>query len=143
MGRFKPGQSGNPAGRPTGAKGRIARAVEELLEGDARALTLKAIELALQGDVTALRLCLDRIAPVRKARVRFPMPILDCPADLPTAVLGIVQAVAEGVLTPDEAASVGAVLDAWRRSVDLVEIEARLRQVETELERSRAATGES
>ncbi len=49
---FKPGQSGNPHGRPRGARNRATVAAEELLDGEADALTRKAIELAKQGDTT-------------------------------------------------------------------------------------------
>jgi hypothetical protein len=59
---FKPGQSGNPLGRPKGVRNRATVAAEALLEGEAEALTRKAIELALAGDPTALRLCLERIS---------------------------------------------------------------------------------
>ena len=41
---FKPGQSGNPAGRPKGARNKTTLAVEALLDGDAEALTREAIE---------------------------------------------------------------------------------------------------
>ena len=60
---FKPGQSGNPLGRPKGARNRATIAAEALLDGEAEALTRKAIELALDGDTTALRLCLERLMP--------------------------------------------------------------------------------
>jgi hypothetical protein len=58
---FKPGQSGNPEGRPKGARNRATLAAERLLDGEADTLTRKAIQLAQQGDTTALRLCIDRI----------------------------------------------------------------------------------
>jgi hypothetical protein len=67
-GRFVKGQSGNPRGRPKGARNTTTVALETLLDGQAQALTQKAIDLALAGDITALRLCLDRILPVRKDR---------------------------------------------------------------------------
>ncbi|MET8524060.1 DUF5681 domain-containing protein, partial [Nocardioides sp. NPDC004968] len=57
---FKRGQSGNPAGKPRGARHKVTLAIEALLEGEAGALTRKAIELGLAGDMTALRLCMDR-----------------------------------------------------------------------------------
>jgi hypothetical protein len=57
--RFKPGQSGNPNGRPNGARNATTIAIEELLDGEAEALTRKAIELAKAGDMQALRLCMD------------------------------------------------------------------------------------
>jgi hypothetical protein len=57
---FKKGRSGNPAGKPKGARHRATVAAEALLDGEAEGLTRKAIEMALAGDGTALRLCLDR-----------------------------------------------------------------------------------
>jgi hypothetical protein len=57
---FRPGQSGNPKGRPKGARNATTLALESLLDGQAKALTQKAIDLALSGDLMALRMCLDR-----------------------------------------------------------------------------------
>jgi hypothetical protein len=65
---YKLGQSGNPYGRPRGARNRATVAAERLLHGEADALTRKAIELATDGDTTALRLCIERILPARKDR---------------------------------------------------------------------------
>ena len=60
---FRPGVSGNLAGRLPGTRNRATMAAEALLDGEAQALTRKAIELALAGDTTALRLSLERIVP--------------------------------------------------------------------------------
>src|SRR4029078_4556702 len=67
-GPFRPGQSGNPNGRPKGARNRSTLAHAALLDGEAASLTRKAIDLALAGDLLALRICMDRILPVRKHR---------------------------------------------------------------------------
>ena len=100
---FAPGVSGNPAGRPPGARNRATLAVEALLEGEAEALTRKAIERALEGDGQALRLCLDRIAPPRRDRpVSFALPPLKEAADTRDAFAAVVHAIAEGELTPSE-----------------------------------------
>ena len=64
--RFKPGESGNPAGKAKGTRHRITRAIDELLDGEADSITRKAIELAKAGETVALRLCLDRLCPPRK-----------------------------------------------------------------------------
>jgi Family of unknown function (DUF5681) len=66
MARFQPGRSGNPSGRPRGARHRATLAAEALLDGEAAALTRKAIERALEGDATAMRLCLERICLLGK-----------------------------------------------------------------------------
>jgi Family of unknown function (DUF5681) len=72
---FKPGKSGNPAGKPKGSRNATTRAMEALLDGESEAHTRKAIELAKGGDMAALRLCLDRILPPRKDRpLKFALP---------------------------------------------------------------------
>lgn len=76
-GTFATGNNANPGGRPRGARHKVTRAIEELLEGEYDALTRKAIERALEGDMTALRLCLDRLAPPRKdAPISTDLPIV-------------------------------------------------------------------
>src|SRR5215204_3489621 len=101
---FEPGKSGNPEGRPKGARNKITLAVEQLLDSEAEALTRKAIELAKNGDLAAIRICLDRICPTRKDRhVSFALPAIETPADAVRASAAIVAAVADGELTPSEA----------------------------------------
>ena len=91
---FARGQSGNPAGKPAGARHATTRAVEALLEGEAEALTRKAVEMALSGDGPALRLCLDRIAPARKdAPVSFELPPISTAADAVHASSSLLSAV--------------------------------------------------
>jgi Family of unknown function (DUF5681) len=48
--RFQPGQSGNPAGKPKGARNRTTLAIEALIDGAADDIANKAIELAKAGD---------------------------------------------------------------------------------------------
>src|SRR6516162_4307408 len=131
---FKPGQSGNPAGKKPGTRNRATRALEELLEGEAEALTRKAIELALGGDMTALRLCLDRILPARKDRpVSFEMPAIENAADARMASAALLAAVAVGSLTPSEAAEVGKLVDAYLKAIEVTEVLARLEKLEQKL----------
>src|SRR5215212_6274380 len=94
---FKRGQSGNPHGRPQGSRHKTTLAIDALLEGEAEALTRKAVEMALAGDTVAMRLCLDRLAPVRKDRpVPLALPKLDTVADLSTVQGEVVAALARG-----------------------------------------------
>ena len=132
--RFVKGQSGNPAGKPKGARSRVTLAAEALLEGQAEALTQAAIEKALTGDAAALRLCLDRIYPVRRgATVRFDLPPIDLAADLPRAVAEIIKLVGAGALTPDEAALLAGLLDGQRRAIETAELEKRLAAIENHI----------
>ena len=87
--------------------------------------------MALSGDGTAMRLCLDRIAPARKDRpVPFTLPTLETAADAKTAAAAIVRAVAEGDLTPSEAAELSKVLDNFTRIVEATDVQARLEALE-------------
>jgi hypothetical protein len=70
--RFQKGQSGNPAGKPKGARDKRTE-LRALLHPHAEALVNKAVDLALAGDTTALRICVDRIIPpVRSDAVWLP-----------------------------------------------------------------------
>ena len=130
-GGFKKGQSGNPAGRPKGARNRTTLALEALLEGEAEAITRKAIELAQDGDTVALRLCMDRLLPVRKDRpVRFELPAIETVEDLPKATHALLQAVAAGDLTPSEAADVGRAVDAHVKALEVTDLHERMRRIE-------------
>jgi Family of unknown function (DUF5681) len=128
---FKPGQSGNPDGRPKGARNRATIAAEQLLDGEADALTHKAIEMAKEGDTTALRLCIERILPARKDRpVAFEMPRIETVADSVKAAAAIASAVADGELTPMEAAELSKVVDGYTRAVETTDLAARLERLE-------------
>ena len=116
--RGRPFEPGNP-GRPKGSRNKATLAAEALLDGEAEALTRKAIELALAGDVTALRLCWDRIVPARKDRpVTFALPNLEHANDAVMASAAIVEAVANGDLTPSEAAELSKVIDSFARTLE-------------------------
>jgi hypothetical protein len=98
-----------------------------LLDGEAEALTRKAIEAALAGDTTALRLCLERILPARKGRlISLQLPAIRNAGDLPGALAAIVEAVARGDLSPDEATPIAALLEAHRRAIETSELEQRI-----------------
>lgn len=128
---FKPGQSGNPAGRPKGSRHKVTLAIEAILEGEAEALTRKAVELAQAGDITALRLCMDRLAPVRRDRpVTFDLPKIETADDLPKATQAIMEAVAGGELTPSEAAELGKLVDAHAKAIEVTDLHRRLAALE-------------
>ena len=104
---FQRGQSGNPNGRPKGSRNKATLAVEALLEGQHEALTQAAISKALEGDSTALKLCLDRIAPIRKGRpVPLDIPEITDVRSLAAAGAVVGNALAAGELSSDEAAGV-------------------------------------
>ena len=119
------------AGKPRGTRHKTTQAVLALLEGEATALTRKAVEMALAGDGVALRLCLDRIAPPRKdSPVQFPMPPMKTAHDAAQAAGAVLEAVSMGELTPTEGAAVMALVDSFRRVLEVTELEARVAALE-------------
>lgn len=121
---------GNP-GRPRGSRHKVTRAVLDLLDGEAEALTRKAVDMALEGDGAALRLCLERIAPPRKdTPVQFELPEMKGAEDAAQAAAVVLQSVAAGDLTPTEGAHVMALIETYRRTLETTEIETRLRELE-------------
>ena len=123
--------SGN-AGRPKGTRNKKTLAIESLLEGQAEALTQTAISKALEGDGLALRLCMERIAPAPKDKsVSFPLPDMNDAMDASQAASSVLTAVSEGELTPIEATRVMGLIDSYRRTLELTEIEERMRALES------------
>jgi hypothetical protein len=129
--RFKPGQSGNPDGRPRGSRNATTLALEALLDGQSETLTQKAIDLALGGDMGALRLCLDRILPPRKDRpVSFTLPSINSAQDAAAVVSAVLTAVAAGEITPTDAAEVGKLIDSYVKAYETAELADRLDRLE-------------
>jgi hypothetical protein len=128
---FRPGQSGNPAGRPRGARDVATRLVEALTQGEAEEIARKAVDLAKEGDSRIVKALLDRLAPAPRARfVPFALPPLDAIEDVPKATAALIAGVAEGEITPGEAAELARLVDAHIRAIELAELEERLAALE-------------
>jgi hypothetical protein len=105
--------------------------MEALLDGEAEALTRKAIEMALNGDGPALRLCLDRLCPPRRDRhVPFALPPITSAADAVKASATLEATVADGELTPSEAAELGKLIETVLRGIELTDAQDRLARLE-------------
>jgi hypothetical protein len=128
---FQKGQSGNPAGRPAGARNRKSLAAAALLDGEAEALTRKAVEMALAGDPTALRLCLERILPpCRERMVKLALPAIESPADIAPAMRAVAAALADGAISPGESEAIARMVDTFMRAIDTSDFERRLAALE-------------
>jgi hypothetical protein len=65
--QFKPGESGNPLGRPKGSKNRMKLLAEQLIGSNAKLIVKKVIAMALNGNEACLKMCMDRILPAQRA----------------------------------------------------------------------------
>ena len=124
--RFEPGGPPGP-GRPKGSRSRLARVLDEAASADAGEIYGMVKALALGGDMQACKEILSRAWPVSKGRaVEVDLgDIFGAPA-LPATIGKILAAVAAGDLTPAEGQELAAVVELYRKSVDLAEIERRL-----------------
>jgi hypothetical protein len=139
---FQNGQSGNPAGRPRGARNKRTIALENIMEAESEVITRKAIEMAKGGHIAAIRMVVDRLAPIRKDRaVEFELPPLNTPADAVAASVAIAAAVAAGDLTPLEAAQLSKVVDGYVQALEAHSFEQRLAKLEADEPNRRASNG--
>jgi Family of unknown function (DUF5681) len=130
-GRFQKGQSGNPAGKPKGARHATTLAMQALLDGEADNLTRKAVEMALTGDGAAMRLCMDRLLPVRKDRpIVFDLPKLETAGDVVKASAALVDAAAAGQITPSEAGEFSKLVEGHFNILKADELQKRLEALE-------------
>lgn len=130
-GRFLSGTSGNPAGRPRGARNHATRAAEALLDGEIEGLARKAVDLALSGDTTAMRLCFDRVLPPRRGRpVEIDLGPVESAHDIANALASVLKATASGQLTPEEADAICRIIETTRRAYETQELERRVEALE-------------
>lgn len=132
-GRFKPGKSGNPKGKPKGSRNTALQAMDRIGEESAQDLIRSVVTKALEGDMAAARVVLDRAWPIRKGRLlTFTMPPVENAGDIARGIAGILQAVANGLLTAEEGQSICAILETQRKALELGEIEERLTLLENQ-----------
>ena len=130
---FKPGQSGNPAGRPKGRRNRSSMAAEALLDGESESLTRRCIDLAMEGDPTALRLSMARILPVKRERtIELDLPALEGSQGALGAIGTVLEAVGAGTITPSEGQAVAWLLETHRRTFEVEALEHRIEALEAQ-----------
>lgn len=124
------------AGRPPGRRNRSTIWLDELGAEGIETVIAKVKDRAVAGDMMAAAIVLARVWPRRRGRpVPLDLPAVETPAGLVQAQAALVAAMARGEVTPDEAATVTTVLENQRRSLETLDHERRLQ----ELEATRAA----
>lgn len=127
---WKPGQSGNPAGRKPGEgpHAKFRRAISEHVPE----IITTMVQAALQGDVAAARLLLERtVPPIKPAEQPAPLALPD--GKLTDQGKAVLAAVAAGQLAPGQGAQLLAAIGALARVIEVDELERRV----AALERSR------
>src|SRR5690242_15773780 len=126
MAKFEVGNPGGP-GRPRGSRTVSRFIFEEIGEEAAQKVMNKVVAAAENGDLRAAELLFRHMCPRRKGRpVNFDMPPVRKAQDVLTAQEAVIGAIGEGTLTPEEGASVSAVLESQRQAIEMVEFEVRL-----------------
>lgn len=127
---FQKGKSGNPAGKPRGAKDKRTE-LRSLFDQHREELIQVVIDKAKAGDATALRICLDRlIAPMRSNPIR----IGKLSGTLSERGDQVMEAIAQGSIGVDEAASLMSVIQSQARIIEAVELDKRISALEKALE---------
>jgi hypothetical protein len=132
-GRFRPGQSGNPKGRPVGSRHKATLAALALLGNDLEAITEKLVQKAKAGEQWAVKLVIDKLIPnARDLPVAFKAPKLETSADLRGALVAILKGVSQGKITPDEGQAVAALLNGLGLALMVEELETQLEHLQGE-----------
>lgn len=128
--KFKPGQSGNPKGRPKDKT--PATVLRKSIADDMPDIISKLVELAKEGDVQAAKVLLDRVCPTLKPQT---MPI-SVPVNGTLSEQGgaIIKATLAGQIPPDIGAQLITALSNQGKLLELQELTERLQRIEKQLE---------
>lgn len=125
---WKPGQSGNPDGRPKGIPNPQAKLRRMI---DAGKIVKKLQEAALAGDVQAARTLLERALPVHKASAApVEVPGMADAPDLTGKAQAVLVAVAEGSIPPDMGAQLVTAIGTVARVAEIDELQRRIAALE-------------
>lgn len=126
-GRWKPGQSGNPAGRRPGS-GEVAQ-TRAAMAAHVPALVEMLVQRALAGDVAAARLLLERtIAPLKASEEAATLALPD--GTLTEQGRFVLAAVAAGELAPGQGTALLASLGTLAKLIEADELERRIAALE-------------
>ena len=132
-GRFVKGKSGNPSGRRAGSRGKATLAALLLLDDECERLTRVAVNQALNGDMIALKMCLDRLIPIRKDHpVNIQLPKINGLQDLVCFTSALLSGVSEGLLGSTEAEKLCKIVTVHREVIQATDFENRIAELESQ-----------
>ena len=128
---FKKGESGNPKGKPKGARHKTTQLSYAIMEGGLEAILDQVVTKAKAGDMLACRMIIDKIIPTQKDRtITIELPPIATVDEVGRAQSEILQAVVDGDITPNEGERIAAIVESRRRVIETVELEARITELE-------------
>lgn len=138
--RWRSGQSGNPQGCKTGSRHRVTKCAENIFEEQSSAISERAVAMALDGHAGMIKMILERLVPVKKSvPIRLPdLPKVNSVSDVSKLTGYILQAVADGRLSPVDGETVSRAAQRHGQALQVGELEVRL----AELEKSLLDTGQ-
>ena len=128
MSRFKPGQSGNPTGKPRGTKHASTR-LREVIKGDLPKILAVLRDRALGGDVQAASLLLSRCLPPLRPE-STPHMIKLTGDSLGDRANAIAKAAVSGEIPTSAAADLMSVLTGQAKIIETAELERRIAALE-------------
>lgn len=125
--QWKPGQTGNPKGRPPGVS--VITKMRESLAGDVPDILAGLVAAAKGGDVQAARLILERVLPALKPAEQVQA------LSLPNGTLteqgrAVLAAVGAGALAPGQGAQLLTGIGTLARVVEIDELAKRINKLE-------------
>jgi len=129
-GRFGPGTSGNPSGRPRGSRDAKTVALAELVDGSGEAIVKKLCESAESGAPWAIRMVIEKILPRMERRVEVELPDVGTAAQVGLAIARVIALAADGSLTIEEARAFLQLLEVQRRAIETSDLAVRLELLE-------------
>lgn len=136
--RFKKGQSGNPSGKPKGAKNKSTLAAEALLEGSLEQVCNKIKAEATGGNMQAAKMILERFLPPRKDRlIKLELPEIKTAKDILAASKAIISAVCNGEISPSEGEALTRAIAVHAQTLETHDFEQRLLAVESRAEKAK------
>ncbi len=128
-GRWKPGESGNPAGRKAGT-GEVAK-VRAAIAARVPELLAKLMTQALEGDTSAARLLLERaVAPLKASEQ--PQALTLPAGSLTDQGRAVLASVAAGELAPGQGAALLGAIGTLARVAEVDELAARITALEAQ-----------
>lgn len=127
-GRFQPGRSGNPRGRPKAPRTLL---LASLIEPHLADLVTVLLKKGKEGDVSAARALIERcVPPFRPESARVPIPGL-AQATTPTEMVqAVTRAAGAGEISPTVATELLTALGAGARVLETDELRKRIEALE-------------